>query len=513
MNVVYISLYCYKSFPVRIFHTLSRKQGVNSHAVFLKNSSANNHRPITEKEIRIVLELIKEKKPNLIAMSILAPYVVVAKELTHEIRKISKVPIIVGGKYPTVFPDKALQFADYVCRGEGELVLLEIFERIKNGLDFKGIQGLWYKEENGKVVNQGQRMLIQNLDEIPFPSVADPQMYFIENDNLLEDDPEIWDSLIYIMSGRGCAFQCAYCVNSLLVPIHRGHGKFLRQRTPDNVISEIEFRMKKHKYPESVFFVDEVFGTSTNWTREFSEKYKEKVGLPFQCELFPNLIKEDNIKLLSKAGLHELNFGIQSGSDRIRNGVMNRPGTNREILQKVDVLRKYDVTPKYDLILNNPFETIETLQETIDLLLQLPRPLYFNVYKMQFFPEYPFSLKALKEGLISEEDLTDESLADSILKNWIFIPKVFSVDRRAYLESCIYLLAWNSIFGRTLSTYLSKRENRLLGLAANILAKINYYLIVKSPVWLRYSLFGLKLLASGDIRLLGSRIKRKLFQR
>ncbi len=258
MKVVYISLYCYKSFPIRTFHSISLREGINSHAIFFKDSSANNHRQVTKKEINIFLDVVKSLKPDLIAMSILAPYVVVAKKLIYYLRRECDVPIIVGGKYPTVSPDKALEFADYACRGEGELVLREIFKRMEKGLDLSNIKGLWYKNENGEVVDQGQQTLIQNLDEIPFPSVGDPQMYFIEKNLLLENDPELMDPLIWVMSGRGCVYQCSFCINSLLAPMNKGNGKFVRQRSPINVIEEIEHRLKKHKRPEKVFFVDEV---------------------------------------------------------------------------------------------------------------------------------------------------------------------------------------------------------------------------------------------------------------
>src|SRR3989338_5309564 len=497
MKIVYISLYSFKTFPVRIFHALSHKEGVDSYTIFFKNSHANSHPPVTDKEVKIFLNLIKKINPDFIAFSILAPYVVVAKQLIQEIRKIFKVPIIVGGKYPTVFPEQALVFADFVCRGEGELVLMEIFERFSKGLDFKDIQGLCYKDENGRIINKGQRMLIQDIDQIPFPSVGDPQMYFIENDCLIENDPELSYPLIWMMSGMGCAFQCSYCVNSLLVPMNKGNGRFLRQRTPDNVIEEIELRLKKNKYAEKIWFIDELFGTSLKWTMEFCEKYKKKVGLPFSCELNPVFIKEENIEILSNAGLFELNFGIQSGSDYIRNEIFNRPGTNREILKKANILRKYNVTPRYDLILNNPFDTVKVLEDTIDLLCALPKPVYFNTYKMQFFPEYPFTLRALKEGFIKERDISDEKLAQSVFKNWAFIPKVFSFNRKDYLESCIYLLAWNFMFGKIISVYLLKKENHFLGLIANILARINYYSIFVN--WPSRLLLGIKLLFRGNL--------------
>ena len=505
MKIVYVSLYTYKSFPVRIFHALSRRVDIDSYAIFFKDSSANKHKLATETENRIFVDLIRKINPDFVAISILSPYVVVAKKLIQCIRNILQVPIIVGGKYPTVFPLEALEFADFVCKGEGEQVLTELFERFRKGLDFRNIQGLWYKDESGQIIKQGLGMLLQNLDEIPFPALGEPQMYFIENNRLIENDPELKDPDIWVMASRGCAYQCSYCINSLLLPMYKGEGKFLRLRTPDNVIQEIEMHLRKRKYASKVRFVDELFGTSNEWNISFCEKYK-KIGLPFACELNPNLIRENNIEILADAGLYELDFGIQSGSDEVRNWVMNRPGTNKEILEKVNILKKYNVNPRYDLILDNPFDNTKTLEETIDLLFMLPEPRYFNIYKMQFFRSYPFTMRALQEGFITENDLTDENIAESVFKNWAFIPKVFPVKRRNYLQSCIYLLAWNSVVGKKLSTYLRKKGNSFfLGFLANILARNRHYYVF-APRWLRRLFSVICLISSGNLKLLVDKI-------
>ncbi len=49
MKIIYIAPYCYKSFPIRIFHALSLREGIDSYAIFFKNSYANNHKTVTDK--------------------------------------------------------------------------------------------------------------------------------------------------------------------------------------------------------------------------------------------------------------------------------------------------------------------------------------------------------------------------------------------------------------------------------------------------------------------------------
>ena len=124
LRAMHISLYCNKSFPIRIFHALSLKDDVNSTAVFFKNNFTNDHLPVTPHELDLLRELVAKTNPQIVTMSIMAPYVPAANEVIAEIRKVSEATIIVGGKYPTISPDEALETADYACKGEGELLLL-----------------------------------------------------------------------------------------------------------------------------------------------------------------------------------------------------------------------------------------------------------------------------------------------------------------------------------------------------------------------------------------------------
>ena len=58
---------------------------------------------------------------------------------------------------------------------------------------------------------------------------------------------------------------------------------------------------------------------------------------------------------LAKSGLHRVKFGIEAGTDQIRNQVFDRPGNNTEILQLAQEIAKYDLKVRYDLILDNPY--------------------------------------------------------------------------------------------------------------------------------------------------------------
>lgn len=474
MKIVFISPYCYKSIPIRTFHAITKLHGgVEAHSIFFKDSQDNTHPAITDTEYALLFNTIAEIKPALVAISVLAPYAVMAKKIALEIKERFKIPIVVGGKYPTISTGKALAFADYACKGEGDLVLPDILERIKEGRDLRGITGLWYTE-NGTVVDNGQRRLVEDLDTLPFPSVGEANMYFISNGRMLTEDPELYNPNIWIMTGRGCAYECSYCVNSLLAPMNEGNGKLIRQRSPENVIREIEAKRKIYKHPAAVNFLDEVFGTSFKWTESFTRLYREKIRLPFFCAMAPTMIKENNIELLAGAGLCELGFGIQTGVDSIRNEVMNRPGTNTEILDKIALLKRHNISAVYDLIYDNPFEDAAALRQTIDLIISIPRPRQFNTFKMQFFEKYAFTEAALRLNYIRPEDLTDEKIAEAVQENWAYVPKISLFNDKNQLQNAIYLLCRNYYGSLWIAERLARKTNYLLGFIACLYAHVAY---------------------------------------
>lgn len=513
VRVLHISLYCYKSFAVRIFHALALKDGANSHAMFFKNNFTNDHLPITETEIQLLKARVSAAQPAILMLSVMAPYVTAAERIVREIRSISDAIIIIGGKYPTIDPVHALRIADYACKGEGELVLLHVLDRHRRGRDFQGIKGLWYKDDAGRAVDMGQQFLHQELDDFPYPAVAEPQMSFIEMNRIADTDPEIDEEEFLMMAGRGCVYLCSFCVNSLLIPMNRGNGRFVRLRSPENVIEEIEYRRRKCKKSERITFNDEVFGVFDDWVTDFSNKYEAACNMPFECELVPRLIKEYNVEQLAKAGMNSLHFGIQSGQDDIRKEIMHRPGSNSELIEKAEILEKHGVTPQFDIILGNPFDTAESLGEALDLLLALPQPMRLNTYKMQFYPHYPFTNMALEAGHITADDVSYEKCAEGTLYNMVFRPQFSFSDRRVHLENAIYVMPLQNPVVHRMVVALRRHDSALFGALISLIAVYRYNTgFEQRPalVWMRRVVIGMTLLVRGDWKLLAKKSARAL---
>ncbi|MHA2054877.1 MAG: B12-binding domain-containing radical SAM protein [Candidatus Hodarchaeales archaeon] len=462
IRVVLVALYRYRNFPIRIMHPLLEKmEGVKVYTVFLKNCEGNLFTYPSDEEKEFFKNIMVELNPDIVGFSVLSPTYTVAIELNEIVSKYTNALRVWGGVHPTIFPDSCVDFADIVCRGEGEGAMVDLVACLRDKVSFKGVQNLWIVESN-KIVKNPMRKLIQDLDGLPYPEYGNENFYFIDSDRLTRDDPVVKEGLLWIQASRGCPYTCSYCINSLKKPMMRGLGSYTRIRSVSSVLEEIkDYTGTYGLFVDRVFFVDEVFATDDTWLTEFEARYKKEVGLPFIVEYNPLNIKADMISRLVGAGLDTINIGIQSGSDYVRNKVFNRAGKNDEILSVVRELKRYDVKIKYDLILDNPYDTVDTLKETIEFILKLPKPLSFNLFSLQYFPDYPLTKKAIEDGNISESEINLIDLTEKTMKNWSFNPKkIFS--NKEKLQSVIWLLTWNHVRNKTVKRVISGDSSLLL---------------------------------------------------
>ena len=446
ITVVLIALYKYQNFSVRTMHALLENMGgVDPHTIFFKNHYTNDIRYPTAKEEALFAEKIRELNPHFVGLSVLSPYVSIARRLTRIVKKNTSASVVWGGIHPTLSPETCIEEADLICLGEGEGALTDLVQLSRDGKDYQYVENLWSKN-NGHITQNPMRPLNQDLDSIPFPAYARDSFYFIGSNQIIQKDPTILDPILAIMPARGCPFMCTYCVNSLLRPKYKNLGHFNRRRSVPSVIAELKESLAiPGNQKKIVEFHDENFGIDESWLSEFETVYPKEIGLPFKVQYNPTLVKPSTIGRLVKSGLHRAKFGIEAGTDQIRNQVFKRPGKNSQIIKLAHEIAKYDVKIRYDLIMDIPYDTEETLKETIGLLLALPKPLHFNLYSLQYFPDYPLTHKALADGHIQEEEAHLDTLAQRLFRTWGFAPKLFPFTKKHMLQNIIWLIA----FGHT----------------------------------------------------------------
>ncbi len=399
-----------------------------------------------------ILDRIVRQRPDLIAFSVMTDNYRWGVELAARVKTAVgvAVPIIFGGIHPTSVPDRVLanDAVDMVCVGEGEKALLDLvasLERdpgrvVRDGEDKEhwealdtSIQNIWFKRYDGahrhsaagktegdgegdgrdddksrnknesksksknavayRIVKNRVRPQIQDLDTLPFPH---KRLFYHEAPHFMRE--------YFIISGRGCAFNCSYCCNNILRRTYRGTpGKFLRRRSVDNVLSELHRAIERFPLRQ-IHFVDDIFIIDEGWVGRFCERYRDEIGLPFKCFTHPHYVTEELIAMISAAGASEVQMGVQTWDESLRRTVLNRPETNAEILRAGEIINKYGLHLIVDHIAGLPGASSDQLVKDAIMYNRL-RPERINFFWLKYFPLTQIIEHALAAGQVDEETL------------------------------------------------------------------------------------------------------------
>ncbi|MBN2203315.1 MAG: radical SAM protein [Candidatus Aenigmarchaeota archaeon] len=305
---------------------------------------------------------IKETKPDIIGFSIFTPIASSGFRSIKIAKKLSpKSKIIVGGVHACVDTDKVIRNkdVDIVVLGEGERTFLEIVNTIEKNKSLKNIKGIVFKQ-SGKIIKNKPSERIENLDSLPFPDRA-----FVDIEKYLKSSLEMT-----MITARGCPFNCVYCQ-----PTQRKvFGNTIRRRSPENVIKEMKWLISKHaelgnkKY--RFYFVDDTFTYDKKWLKHFC-KHVKRLDIEWSISTRVDMIDSETIKVLKKSGCISINFGVESGSQRILNDVMKKGITVDQIRKAFYLCHKYRMIANAFIMIGSPTETKEDLDDTINLISQI----------------------------------------------------------------------------------------------------------------------------------------------
>jgi anaerobic magnesium-protoporphyrin IX monomethyl ester cyclase len=221
---------------------------------------------------------IRASDPGLIAFSALTGVHHSLEQLAVSIKTRLNVPIIVGGPHPTYSPDMILgDGIDIICRGEGELAMLELADAMDGGTDVTKIRNLHVKTRNGTIHRNDLRPPVP-LDELPPP---DRELYY--KYRFLRDMP-----MKRFIASMGCPYPCTFCHEPVIRGMYRKDTKsdYLRRKSVQRTVAEIKYIADR--YPlNHVHFSDDLFFIRNNykWLEEFAEVYPREVGIPFNCNI------------------------------------------------------------------------------------------------------------------------------------------------------------------------------------------------------------------------------------
>jgi len=266
-------------------------------------------------------------------------------------------PIVMGGPHATFFPEVLEHPAiDLICRGEGDLALVELLDRIGKRIPYHDLENFHVKRD-GKIVKNQLRSLIEDLDSLPFP---DRTIYYDRYPQLAANPTKTF------MAMRGCPFLCSYCFNHAMMNLYRGKGRYLRFRSPENFVDEI--RTVKERYGMKwAQLNDDTLNFRKDWLYAFLDLYRKTIGLGFICNVRVDYLEEEMVRRLKEAGCDRVNFGIEHGNEAMRRALLKRAISDQEIIDAGRWFKKYRIRLFTTNITGFPGETIRQFFETVRL--------------------------------------------------------------------------------------------------------------------------------------------------
>jgi radical SAM superfamily enzyme YgiQ (UPF0313 family) len=309
-----------------------------------------------------IKKIFSNKKYDIVGVSLMTSMLEDANYVAHVVKKYNPdSKVIFGGPYPTVLPDKTIneKNVDAICIREGEITFYDI---VKNKGDFEGIEGIWYKK-NGKIIKNNPRMPIQNLDELPFPAwkLLPMDKYFkswfqMDSTNIKNIKGA---SLI---ASRGCPYNCTYCQPTLNLIF----GGKLRKRSAKNIVAELA-ELKKRYNINAFGLQDDTFIIDKEWVFEFCDQLeKSKMGLVWQCNLRANLVTEELLSRMKKAGLVRIAVGIESANQRILDDIYKKGITIEQVKNTLNISKKLGLYVHGYFMIGAPTETINEVKNSIE---------------------------------------------------------------------------------------------------------------------------------------------------
>lgn len=386
-------------FGVRLISSVLKRAGHSTRLILLASDSAEYSAEVLDDARQLV------RPSDLVGIGCCSRGSRKARQVAAAVRPLGK-PTVWGGLHATLNPGECAETVDIVCRGEGEETILELLESLEGGRSWQNIRNLAYRKRETVVLNP-LRSPIANLDSLPLPDFERADEFHLSRGRLTKapSDPRLAHSprMQYIGS-RGCALHCTYCCNRKLKDLYGGNGGYLRRMSPAKYVEHLATLHRRH-FPNAtdVFLHDQdFFLRSLEEIREFAGLYRTQVGLPFDCMVSPPRIADEKVRLLAEAGLWRLSLGVESGSERTKKEVFDRPIPNEAVLRASRTIRKYPtVAPCYYFIVGNPYENRQDLLDTLGLMTRLEYPYYANIYNLVFFPGSELFDRAVRDGIIA----------------------------------------------------------------------------------------------------------------
>ena len=324
-------------------------------------------------------KVLEKYRPDLVGIQCYTFDVGNVRKLLKLIKDLdSNIITVVGGAHVSSDPIRGFENLrdnlDFAFAGEAEIgfpMFVDILNSRVASPDYSNVPGLIW--ENGEKFVANPQKMEDDLDQLGDPAwdLIRPELY-----------PEAQHGAFFnnfpiapIITTRGCPYSCTFCLAPIL------SGKKLRHHSKEYVLRNISLLYHTYGIRE-IHIVDDNFTQDIEYAKMI---VRGIIGLNLDISIaMPNGIRMDYLDdellaLLKEAGLYLVSIAVESGNDEILQDM--KKGTKIQAIHRdVNLIKKHGFDIAAFFILGYPGETMETINDTIALSLELPllRANYFT---------------------------------------------------------------------------------------------------------------------------------------
>lgn len=358
-----------------------------SYPLYLKSVKDDEHHIWHE-----MRERIANFRPDIVGISVWTTFAASAFKIASLCKEYDKtMPVIMGGPHISLKYDEVMMICpdvDFLIKGEGEETFSELANVMENkqektGDPFRNIKGISYRW-NGTIAHNPPREFIEDLDSLPFPA----------RDLLLNKDSYNSEDMGLLMSSRGCPYHCSYCATEIW-------KRRVRYHSVDYIQDEIK-RIIEEFGTKQFTFKDDSFTVNRKRVLELCDRLiKEDIGINWDCNTRVDLVDEELLRKMKRAGCNSIKVGIETGSERILK-LMNKRTTILQAYAAAKLLKKVDIHWTGYFMMGIPSETKEDVYQTLKFMKEL-NPDFASLSVYESFPGTELFKIGIDRGLVQNE--------------------------------------------------------------------------------------------------------------
>lgn len=313
-----------------------------------------DHRLVTEEDIRLVLSQKRAKVFGISSKIISAKRSFRLAEIVKELYPDSTV--VIGGVHPTFQAVECLEecpAVDVVARGESDHAILDIWRWQQGEKALEEIEGITYRDENGRIISKEKRLEQIDLDTLPYPAY---ELVAREVDPLVPR----------ILTARGCVLRCVFCASAAMF------GYRFNSREAIRVADQIQYTAERFGL-EFICMGDLTFMAHKETGRAIcSELVRRDLDVKWSTQTTIGRVDESDAELMAKAGCVQIGFGVESGEQLLVDDANKRVAVART-REQFKIVKAAGISVQTYWVFGLPGESYDSAMMTIELMRELVR--------------------------------------------------------------------------------------------------------------------------------------------